>query len=98
MKVLFPQPESAARPITTVPDSPDAHVITLLLPLLLHLLLVLYNTTCFWVKPKWVFVGVEIEHVEMRDWVVYTVQIAILEGWGLLNCVLAEIFSASLKC
>ena len=25
----------------------------------------------------WVFVGVEIEHVELRDWVVYTVQAAI---------------------
>lgn len=69
MKVLFPHPESAAKPITTVFSA--EHAISLLLLLLLLLLLVFIlllknKTCCFWLNPKWDFVGVEIEHEELR--------------------------------
>lgn len=65
MKVLFPHPESAAKPITTVFSAEQA--ISLLLLLLLVFILLLKNKTCcFWLNPKWDFVGVEIEHEELR--------------------------------
>lgn len=54
MKVLFPHPESAANPMTTVRCSPAEHVITLLPQLLMPdlLLLLVKKTTCFWWKPN----------------------------------------------
>lgn len=76
MKVLLPQPESAAKPMTTVLTSAE-HEIKVLAFLVMVLWVVVKTTTFFWLDDKWVFVGVEIEHVGFRDFTVYTVQTAI---------------------
>jgi hypothetical protein len=79
MKVLFPHPESAARPITTGLSTEHETWKQVLEPpcLLLLLLLLVKKMTCFCLKP----VFETVVHGECREVVLCVLQVAIVAFW-----------------